>query len=140
MTTLLEKRSILLAVAAAVLLAGCQRSPDDVVPLYDSEAVDVVDIQVSVEASGIIEPVTTVEVKSKASGEILSVHADTGDVVEAGALLVEVDKRTPRNVLAETEATLKAARARRHRPVLAAPLERSTSAERSPDHHRHSPT
>ncbi len=113
MTTLLAKRSILLAVASALLLVGCQPSPDDIVPLYDSEAVDVVDIQVSVEASGVIEPVTTVEVKSKASGEILSVHADTGDVVAAGALLVEVDKRTPRNVLAETEATLKAARARR---------------------------
>src|SRR5690606_36080043 len=47
------------------------------------------------------------------SGEILSVHADTGDVVQAGSLLVEVDKRTPRNELAEAEATLKAARARR---------------------------
>src|SRR5690606_12934249 len=63
--------------------------------------------------SGVIEPVRTVEVKSKASGEILNVYAETGDVVEAGALLVEVDKRTPRNELAEAEATLTAARARR---------------------------
>src|SRR5690606_5411360 len=47
------------------------------------------------------------------SGEILSVHADTGDVVEVGDLLVEVDKRTPRNQLAEAEASLKAAKARR---------------------------
>src|SRR5690606_35726237 len=107
------KRPIaLVALLAALPLIGCQPSPDDVVPLYDSETVEVVDIQVSVEASGVIEPVTTVEVKSKASGEILSVHADTGDVVESGALLVEVDKRTPRNELAEAEATLKAARAR----------------------------
>src|SRR5690606_41710269 len=81
-------------------------------PLYDSETVEVLDIQVTVEASGVIEPVTTGEVKSKASGEILSVHADTGDVVEANALLVEGDKRTPRNELAEAEATLKAAHAR----------------------------
>jgi len=103
----------LAALVAALPLAGCQRSPSDVVPLYDSETVEVVDIRVTVEASGVIEPVRTVEVKSKASGEILSVYADTGDVVEAGALLVEVDKRTPRNELAEAEATLKAARARR---------------------------
>ena len=108
------KRSIVLAAVLAVLpLVGCQPSPEDIVPLYDSETVEVVDIQVSVEASGVIEPVRTVEVKSKASGEILSVHADTGDVVERDALLVEVDKRTPRNELAEAEATLKAARARR---------------------------
>ena len=109
-----SKRSVLLVAALAALpLVGCQPSPDDVVPLYDSETVEVVDIQVSVEASGVIEPVRTVEVKSKASGEILSVHADTGDIVESGSLLVEVDKRTPRNELAEAEATLKAARARR---------------------------
>src|SRR5690606_11671166 len=108
------KRSIVLAAVLAVLpLVGCQPSPEDIVPLYDSETVEVVDIQVSVEASGVIEPVRTVEVKSKAAGEILSVHADTGDVVERDALLVEVDKRTPRNELAEAEATLKAARARR---------------------------
>jgi HlyD family secretion protein len=102
-----------LAAFGMLPLVGCQPDASDVVPLYDSETVEVMSIQVSVEASGVIEPVTTVEVKSKASGEILSVHADTGDVVEAGSLLVEVDKRTPRNQLAEAEASLKAARARR---------------------------
>ena len=70
-------------------------------------------IQVSVDAAGVIEPEITVEVKSKASGEILAIHAETGDVVEAGFLLVEVDQRVPRNTLAETEASLVAARARR---------------------------
>ena len=54
-----------------------------------------------------------VEVKSKASGEVLAVHAETGDVVEAGHLLVEIDKRTPRNSLSQTEAALTAAQARR---------------------------
>jgi HlyD family secretion protein len=61
----------------------------------------------------VIEPEVTVEVKSKASGEILAVHAETGDVVDAGFLLVEVDQRTPRNRFAEAEADLDAARARR---------------------------
>ena len=65
------------------------------------------------DAAGVIEPEVTVEVKSKASGEILAVHAETGDVVEAGFLLVEVDQRTPRNRFAEAEADLVAARARR---------------------------
>src|SRR5690606_11285822 len=92
----------LVAALALLPLAGCQ--PDDgVVPIYDSATVDQLDIQVSVEASGVIEPVRTVEVKSKASGEILNVLADTGDVVEKDALLVEVDKRTARNQLAEAE-------------------------------------
>src|SRR5690606_28235201 len=114
MTSLsLKHRTALVVALGGSMLAGCQPEPSDVVPLYDSEPVTVRDIQVSVEASGVIEPVRTVEVKSKASGEILSVHADTGDVVEMGQLLVEVDKRTPRNQLAEAEASLKAARARR---------------------------
>jgi HlyD family secretion protein len=97
----------------AVALTGCEQAEQATAPLYDSVAVEAVDIEVSVEAAGVIEPETTVEVKSKASGEILAVHADTGDVVEEGTLLVEVDERTPRNRLAEAEAALVATRARR---------------------------
>jgi HlyD family secretion protein len=52
-------------------------------------------------------------VKSKASGEVLTVHAETGDIVDSGSLLVEIDKRTPRNRLSEAEAALVAAQARR---------------------------
>jgi len=103
----------LVALAALALLAGCERAPESVVPLYDTVAVEPRDIEVTVDAAGVIEPETTVELKSKASGEILAVHADTGDLVEAGTLLVEVEKRTPRNRLAEAEAQLLAAQARR---------------------------
>jgi HlyD family secretion protein len=97
----------------AVLLCGCQPSPETAVPVYDSAPVETRSIEVTVDASGVIEPESTVEVKSKASGEVLAVHAETGDVVEAGSLLVQIDKRTPRNRLAETEAALVAAQARR---------------------------
>lgn len=98
----------------ALALTACgQDQIESVAPLYDSAPVEVRDIEVNVEAAGVIEPEITVEVKSKASGEILAMHAETGDVVEEGFLLVEVDKRTPRNRLAEAEASLVAARARR---------------------------
>ena len=103
-----------IVVPAAILLAsGCETETEAVAPLYDAAPVERLDIRVTVEAAGVIEPETTVEVKSKASGEILTVHAETGDVVDAGTLLVEVDKREPRNRLAEVEANLVAARARR---------------------------
>ena len=95
-------------------LAGCeQEQAESLAPLYDSAPVEIRDIEVNVEAAGVIEPEITVEVKSKASGEILAIHAETGDVVDEGFLLVEVDKRTPSNRLSEAEATLVAARARR---------------------------
>jgi HlyD family secretion protein len=101
-------------VIPAALLAGCEEGPQVVAPaVYDSVPVETRTIQVTVDAAGVVEPESTVEVKSKASGEVLAVHAETGDIVQAGALLVEIDKRTPRNSLSQTEATLSAAQARR---------------------------
>ena len=95
-------------------LAACEQDQtQSLAPVYDSAPVETRNIEVNVEAAGVIEPELFVDVKSKASGEILAIHAETGDVVEAGFLLVEVDKRTPRNRLAEAEATLVAAKARR---------------------------
>ena len=67
------------------------------------------DIVVTVEAAGVIEPFQTVELKSKASGEILSISGETGDLIEAGKLLVQIDKRVPQNQLAQAEARLEAA-------------------------------
>ncbi len=101
-----------LAVAAVLMLAGCgSPKQKSVVPVYDSAPVEKRNIEVSVDAAGVIEPVTTVEVKSKASGEILAVHAETGDVVKAGTLLVEIDKRTAHNKVDEAQAALEAAKA-----------------------------
>jgi HlyD family secretion protein len=61
------------------------------------------------EASGEVEPIRTVEVKSKAGGEILRVHVETGDYVEAGTLLAEVDPRDVQNALDQAEAELASA-------------------------------
>jgi HlyD family secretion protein len=54
-------------------------------------------LRITAEAVGSVEPVRRVEVKSKASGEILRLHVDVGDVVEPGTLLAEVDPRDVRN-------------------------------------------
>ncbi len=103
-----------IAIAFVLFLGACeQEQPVSIVPIYDTAPVETRAIEVSVDAAGVIEPEITVEVKSKASGEILAMHAETGDVVEAGFLLVEIDRRTPRNRLAEAEAQLVAAKARR---------------------------
>jgi HlyD family secretion protein len=105
-------RSFILAFAFAALL-GCDRTPQVAVPAYDAAPVETRDIEVSVDASGVVEPVSTVEVKSKASGEVLKVNGETGDLVESGTLLVQIDKRTPSNNVSQSEAALKAAEARR---------------------------
>ncbi|MBX3703127.1 MAG: efflux RND transporter periplasmic adaptor subunit [Steroidobacteraceae bacterium] len=81
-------------------------------PAYETAAVERRSIAVVVEAAGVVEPVSTVEVKSKASGEILRLGAEIGDTVAAGHLLASIDPRTPRNRVAQAEAELNAARAR----------------------------
>ena len=89
--------------AAFSLLAACggREAP---APHYESAAVTRGDLKVTVEASGTIEPVATVEVKSKASGEILELTSETGDTVEAGRLLVRIDPRTPQNLVDQAQA------------------------------------
>jgi HlyD family secretion protein len=101
------KASVLLAGA---VLAGCVEREAPVE--FERAPVETRDIVVTVEAAGVVEPKIAVEVKSKASGEILEMRAETGDRVEQGTLLVQIDKRTPRNRLAQAEAQLKAANAR----------------------------
>lgn len=81
-------------------------------PVYQAIAVERRDIVVSAEAAGVVEPDVTVEVKSKASGEILELFVETGDIVEQGAPLLRIDRRQPRNTLAEARADLEVARAR----------------------------
>jgi HlyD family secretion protein len=95
-----------------LVATGCTKSGEVTAPLYDTVKVERRSIIVAVEAAGTIEPVATVELKSKASGEILDMKAETGDEVALGALLVKVDPRTARNRLAQAEADLTAARAR----------------------------
>jgi HlyD family secretion protein len=99
------------SIAAALLLAGCEQPVEQ--EIYQTAPVIRKDIVVSVEAAGVIEPFLTVEVKSKASGEILALNAETGDYVEEGTLLVQIDERSPKNQLAQAQAELEAARARR---------------------------
>lgn len=102
--------SIALLVAMNVTACGSRKADESI---YETRPVVRRDITVSVEASGVIEPSMTVELKSKASGQILDMKGETGDLVEAGTLLVQIDKRNPRNTLSQATATLEAAKARR---------------------------
>lgn len=91
------------------LLMGCKDEVEP--PVYQIVQVSTRDIVVSVSAAGVIEPIKTIEVKSKASGEIVGVRVETGDLVQRGQLLVSVDPRVPQNGVAQAEAELGVARA-----------------------------
>jgi HlyD family secretion protein len=80
-------------------------------PMYEAVPVERRTVVVSASASGAIEPVLTVDVKSKASGEIIEMNVQTGDDVKAGQPLATIDPRIPRNNLAQAQANLAVAEA-----------------------------
>jgi HlyD family secretion protein len=98
--------------ALALLLAAPACKEEAPPTVYEMRAVERRSIVVSARATGAILPDTVVEVKSKASGEILEMKAETGQNVERGTLLVRVDRRTPRNRLNQAQANLDVAKAR----------------------------
>jgi len=65
----------------------------------------------SVVATGKIEPITKVEIKSKANGIIERINTDVDRIVEVGSVLVELDKENLRAREREARANLQAARA-----------------------------
>lgn len=95
-----------------LLLAACA-AEEDAGPAYDTAAVERRTIEVAVSSAGIVEPLASVEVKSKASGEVLELRVATGDMVDEGTLMVRIDPRTVRNRLDQSEAELTAALSRR---------------------------
>lgn len=97
----------LLAISFAV--AACVDEVEEA--SFRVESVAIRDIVVSAVAAGVVEPVITVEVKSKASGEIIEVLVEEGDEVRAGQLLARVDPRIPGNAVMQAEADSVVARA-----------------------------
>ena len=65
-----------------------------------------------ISATGIVEPNFKVEVKSKASGEVLSFPFLEGDKVEKGTLLLELDKSDEKRNVAKAKADLSKATAK----------------------------
>ena len=65
----------------------------------------------SVVATGKVEPISKVEIKSKANGIIERLHVDIGDIVKAGDVLAELDKENLLARVREASANVQAAEA-----------------------------
>ena len=70
------------------------------------------DIIVDASATGAVEPINVVEVKSKASGQITQMPVETGTLVKPGDLIVQLDTRDVKNQYDQTLADVRAAEAR----------------------------
>jgi HlyD family secretion protein len=101
------------AALTLVVLSACGSSEAATgAPALQTETTKRGDLTLMAEATGSVEPVRSVEVKSKASGEILRLYVDVGDAVEPGALLAEIDPRDVRNRYEQAQADLEVAKAR----------------------------
>lgn len=99
------------AFVAIPALIACNRTAAEESASVELAVVERRDMDVRAEAAGSIEPIRMVEVKSKASGEVLRLHVESGEQVEEGALLAEIDPRDVRNGYNQAEADLAVAEA-----------------------------
>ncbi len=84
-------------------------SVDKTIPAEKLTKAEVGSIAKSVVAIGKIEPLSKVEIKSKASGIIKYLYVNVGDTVREGQLLIELDKETLEAELKEAHAVLSGA-------------------------------
>src|SRR5262249_47627745 len=89
------------------------------------------DLAKAVVATGKIEPIVKVEVKSKASGIVQSLLADYGDTVKKGQILAELDKQQILAQVNQSRASLEAAEAAAR--AAEADLERAKYDAEGPD-------
>ena len=68
-------------------------------------------IVVDAQATGSVEPINVIEVKSKASGLITRMPVETGSQVNVGDLLVQVDTRDVKNQFDQSQADQRSAKA-----------------------------
>jgi HlyD family secretion protein len=85
----------------------------------------------SVVATGKVEPITKVEIKSKANGIIERLHVDVDRIVQPGHVLAELDKENLNARLREARANLQAAEAAHE--GAAAQLKKNEIEAESPD-------
>lgn len=69
------------------------------------------DLELTVSADGVVQPINKVEVKSKASGQIFELNAVEGQEVAKGDLLIALDQKTALNDYNQAEADLELAQA-----------------------------
>jgi HlyD family secretion protein len=69
-------------------------------------------IRISVNATGTLEAVRTVQVGSQISGQIAKLHADYNSIVKQGQLLAEIDPRTFQSQVLTEQSSLASAQAR----------------------------
>ena len=131
-----RRRWIWISVIALVLIAviaggAVALKPSKEIDPSKLATVEKGDIARSVVATGKIQPLFKVEVKSKASGIVKKLYVDYGERVKSGQLLCELDKEELQARVREAKATLQATQAAQESAKAA--LERNQVEAEGPD-------
>jgi macrolide-specific efflux system membrane fusion protein len=103
---------LVLAIGAVVVFRG--EKPQEPVNSATVERVATVtrgDLDMTVSADGVVQPINSVEIRSKASGEIKELTFEEGDAVKKGDLLIALDQTTTLNDYEQAKADLELAEA-----------------------------
>ena len=92
-----------LSLAILAIAAACQRTARAPAALPGAVATRR-DIVVRVQATGTLEPIDLIAIRSKASGFVQKMPVDVGSDVKAGDLIVQIDPRDVKNQFDETVA------------------------------------
>jgi len=89
-------RSVLLIAGALLIVVGCHQAAKQTISLPTATAARR-EIIVRVQATGTLEPIDLVAIRSKASGLVQKMPVDIGSDVKAGDLIVQIDPRDVKN-------------------------------------------
>src|SRR4030088_862146 len=132
-----KRRRIIWAAIAVVVLGGggygvkAALSPSRTIDPSKLASAERGDLARVVVATGKIQPLSKVEIKSKASGIVKKLYVDYGDHVKQGQLLAELDKVQLEAIVREAEANYQAEKAAGDAQIAA--LERNKVDAEGPD-------
>ncbi len=103
-------QTLVAATMCGTLLTSCT-TKKEAAPKVSNVVIDRRTIVVDAQATGAVEPINVIEVKSKASGQITKIPVEIGTMVKAGQLLVQIDTRDVKNQYDQAAADLRTAQA-----------------------------
>ncbi len=103
---------VIVAIIAAVWLIKRRGNGEEEQVALQTAEVTRGPLRVTVSATGALEPLTTVEVKSRSGGEISKLLVDAGDYVTAGQLIAQIDPTELQGKVDQARATADASNAR----------------------------
>jgi HlyD family secretion protein len=101
---------VLIVVAYPLFFRNKKEIPKDSATFTSQDVVKRGDLSIAVSATGKIEPIKTVELRSKASGEIIGMLVEEGDFVGRDQIICELEKTTAQNDYEQAKADLEVAK------------------------------